>query len=91
MRGEKAMIIVGYFNWLGTQEQLDEYVSAVKKAYEKTPGTKFLGKYAPVTKIYNWALFAEVKDWATWEKVNESFHYTRDFKTMPNFVYDFFA
>jgi hypothetical protein len=85
------MIVIGYFNWLGTEKQLDEYVAAVKKNCEATPGLKFLGKYAPITKVYNWAYFWDVKDWATWQKASESFKWTRDYRTLPNFFYDFFA
>jgi hypothetical protein len=85
------MIVIGYFNWLGTNEQLEEYVKAVKKHFEQNPEAKFLGKYAPVTKVYNWAYFWDVKDWAAWQKATEKFKWTRDYKTLPNFVYDFFA
>ena len=84
------MMIVGYFDWFGTPEQLEEYVSVVKKAYDKTPGTKFLGKFAAANRMYHWAFFLEVKDWHTFQEVGKNLNYKRDLKTLPHFEYEFF-
>ena len=83
------MLVIRYFNWLGTAEQLEDFMSAVNKAVEKTPGTKNLGRFGAMNKSWHYALVLEVKDWATWAEFVRNSQYQRDYKTMPNFVIEF--
>ena len=56
------MIIIQSFTWQGTPEGLEEYISAFKKAIADTPDPKYIGKYSPVNRGYNFSIFAEFKD-----------------------------
>jgi hypothetical protein len=84
------MIIIEYFDWQGTPEGLEEYCSAVKQAISDTPDTKYVGRYSPVNSRFNWAIFLDVKDYPTWDKVRHNFHFKRDNKTMPHLMQEFF-
>ena len=91
------MMVIGYFDWFGTPEQLEELVSAWKKGYDNTPGVKFLGKFACINRQVHWAIFLEVKDYSTLQDVikarmiaEKSINFKRDLKTMPHFEEEFF-
>jgi hypothetical protein len=84
------MIIIEYFDWLGTSEGLEEYCSAVKKAVSDTPDAKYIGTYRPLNNMHTHSLFFEVKDFATLDKVYHNFHYKRDRKTLPHVMQEFF-
>ena len=84
------MIIIEYIDWQGPPEGLEEYCSAVKKALAATPDSKYIGKYSPMNSSLNWALFFEVKDYPTLEKVFSNFHYKRDYKTLPRMLQEHF-
>jgi hypothetical protein len=45
--------------------ELGAFMSAVKKAVEKTPGTKYLGRFGAMNKKWHYASVVEVKDWVT--------------------------
>jgi hypothetical protein len=85
----KNMLVIRYFNWLGTTEQLEEFTSAMKKAVKKTPGTKYLGRFGAMNHNWHFASVTEVKDWETWAEFIKNVDYQRDYKTMPNFVIEF--
>jgi hypothetical protein len=85
------MIIIQSFTWQGTPEGLEEYISAFKKAIADTPDTKYIGKYSPVNRWYNFSIFAEFKDYQVLEKLRGNFHYKRDRKTMPFMEEEFFV
>jgi hypothetical protein len=91
LKDVNEVIIIEFFDWQGTPEGLEEYVSAVKKALADTPGTKYIGKYSPVNSMYNYSLFLDVKDYQTWDKVRGNFHYKRDNKTLPHLMQEFFV
>jgi hypothetical protein len=69
--------------------ELGAFMSAVKKAVEKTPGTKYLGRFGAMNKKWHYASVVEVKDWVTWAEFVKNFRYQRDYKTMPNFEFEF--
>jgi len=83
------MLVIRYFNFLGTPEQLEEFVTAVKKAVKKTPGTKYLGKFGAMNQNWHWASVLDIKDWETFAAFAKNMEYNRDYKTMPNFVIEF--
>jgi len=85
------MMTICYFDWFGTPEELEKYISAVKKAFDKTPGTKYLGRYGAVNKKYHYAFFAEVKDWITYQEANKNFDYKRDYTKLPHLEWEFFS
>jgi len=87
--GKKVMLVIRYFDWFGTREQLEELMSATNKAVEKTPGTKFLGRFGAMSKKWHLAIVIEVKDWATWAEYLKNYQYQRDYKTMPYFEIEF--
>ena len=83
------MLVIRYFNWLGTPKQLEEFVNAVKKAVEKTPGSKYLGKFGAMNQNWHWASVVEVKDWDKFAEFVKNMDYNRDYNTMPNFIVEF--
>jgi hypothetical protein len=84
------LIVVTYYDWFGTPEGLKEFETEYKKSYEKTPGTKYLGRYGAANRKYHWASIAEVKDWPTFQKLNENFSYKRSYKDITHWEYEFF-
>ena len=64
-------------------------MSASKKAVEKTPGTKLLGRFGAMNGNWHFALVTEVKDWVTWAELVKNSQYQRDYKTMPSFEFEF--
>ena len=83
------MLVLRYFNWLGTADQLEEFTSSVKKSVDKTPGTKYLGRFGAMNQTWHYALVLEVKDWVTWAEFVKNSQYKRDYKTMPSFTIEF--
>jgi hypothetical protein len=54
------MLHVYYFDWKGTNEELEAYCKKVKSACEKN-GIKYKGCYGPPQDRYHYALFMENK------------------------------
>ena len=85
------MMVLVHFDWAGTQEELEKYTAAVKKAYDSTPGTKFLGRLIPWNKKYHYTHFMEVKDLPTMQEAGRKVDYKRDYKVMTHGEYDIFS
>ena len=83
------MLVIRYFNWVGTDNQLEEFTTAVKNAVKKTPGTKYLGKFGCMNQNWHWASVLDIKDWETFASFAKNMEYNRDKKTMPNFKIEF--
>ena len=74
------MMILFDFDWSGTQEELDKYTAAIKEFIDATPGTKFLGRFSPWNKKYNFTFFFKADDLPTWLEAHNKVRDSRDIR-----------
>ncbi|MCX6655128.1 MAG: hypothetical protein NTY03_08410 [Candidatus Bathyarchaeota archaeon] len=48
------MLIIEYFDWFGTQEELKKLDEDVKKACTEVKGVTYKGRYSPHQKMFQW-------------------------------------
>ncbi len=65
------MIVLFHYDWNGTTERLEEYTRIHYEMAEKLKDAKFLGRYAPWNKKYNWTHVWEMKDFSTLHEKNK--------------------
>ena len=59
------MFLLVHYDWNGTKERLEEYTEIHYKMAEKVEDGKFLGRFAPLNKKYNWTHVWEIKNLTT--------------------------
>ena len=59
------MIILAYFNWSGTQEELSEYLAESKKHWDKIKGVTYKGCYV-TTSAWNRVSMYETESFEKW-------------------------
>ena len=85
------MIVLFHVDWYGTAERLKERDEAQKKASEKTPDSKFLGRFVPWNKKYHWTYITKVKDMSAWMATMQNLEWTRDYKEMDHGEMEFYS
>jgi len=53
------VIVISYFDWFGTPEELEKHTAAWKKAAKETPGIKSTKLYSPHQARYHYAWITE--------------------------------
>jgi len=48
------MLVLAYFDWYGTAEELKEQDKAIKDYASKHEGLEYMGRYGPHNKKYHW-------------------------------------
>jgi len=90
------MMILFDFDWSGTVEELERYTTAMKEFIGDTKGVKFLGRFSPWNKKYNYTFFMEAIDLITWLEVRKKVGSSRDSRiarardVMPHAEYEFY-
>ena len=88
---KKMELIIFYFDWGGTQEELDEFLGDWKKGAEKTEGVDYKAHWIPHTSKWHHAVFYEAESYA---KVRESWSNIgsdRDYSKVKHGAIDLFV
>jgi hypothetical protein len=84
------MIVLFYFDWFGSAEELREVDDNVKKACTETEGVEYRGRYTPNQKKFHWTYLIKAGSFAEWEKAwNKLSEYPRDYMKLPHGTIEF--
>jgi hypothetical protein len=84
-------LVIFYFDWAGTQEELAEFYDGWKKAADETEGVELKGHWIPHTNKWHHAIFYEAESYAkireSWEKMGAE----RDYSKLTHGAIDLFV
>lgn len=83
--------IIFYFDYGGTQEQLEDFLDGWKKAADKTEGVKFVAHWIPHTSKWHHAVFYEAESYAKVRESWRSLGRDRDYSLMKHGAIDLFV
>jgi len=83
-------MILEHFDWLGTEEELEKFTSAIKKTCAETKGFEYKGRFAPWNKKFNYTFAYETKDIQHYIEAGNNLKYKIDKKILPHMVVDLY-
>ncbi len=85
------MIILFYFDWFGTADELNQFDEMVKNVSQQIEGIEYKGRYTPNQKKFHWIWLIESEDFGKWEEAwNLLTKYPRDLRKLPHGIIEFF-
>ncbi len=84
-------LIIFYFDYHGSEEELQEFIKGWKKAAKETEGVEFKGHWIPHTKKFHHAIFYEAESYAKVRKSWRSVGGPRDYTKMSHGEIDLFV
>ena len=85
------MLLVEYFDWFGTAEELKKLDADVKKTCTETKGITYKGRYSPHQKKFQWCWIFESDGYDKLMEASSKMKWKRDFKLMPHGEVEAFA
>jgi hypothetical protein len=85
------MLIIEYFDWFGTQEELKKLDEDVKKACTEVKGVTYKGIYSPHQKMFQWDWVFESDSYDKFMATGGHMKWKRDYKDMPHGQVEAFA
>jgi len=84
-------LIIFYFDWARTIEELDAHVAGWKEGANKTDGVKFKSYWVPHTKKWHHAVIYEAESYAKVRESWRSIGAPRDYSKMTHGAIDLFV
>ena len=74
----KKMLVLQYFDWQGTIDELDKMEKSMKKIIDEADGVTFKGRYSPHNVKYHFAFLFKCDSYnhltATWPKMSRDYN-----------------